>query len=78
MLGKSGLSKQESQLPGTLAKLELNKGKASKSDGEEDVGIEFTDADPGFSLKTLLQPRKLLDKDRPLDGSNKPDDSPRL
>ena len=79
-MGKSGLSKQESQLPGTLAKLELNKAKAnaSKSDGEEDVGIEFTDADPGFSLKTLLQPRKLLDKDRPLDGSYKPDDSPRL
>ncbi len=78
-MGKSGLSKQESQLPGTLAKLELNKGKpkASKSDGEEDVGIEFTDAVPGFSLKTLLQPRKLLEKDRHLD-SNKPDDPPNL
>ena len=57
MLGKSGLSKQESQLPGTLSKLELNTGKAkaSKSDGEdEDVGLEFTDTVPGFSLKTLL------------------------
>jgi len=79
-LGKSGLSKQESQLPGTLSKLELNTGKEkeSKSDGEEeDVGLEFTDAVPGFSLKTLLQPRKLLDKDRALDSS-KPGQDPRL
>ena len=78
-MGKSGLSKQENQLPVTLAKLELNpaKPKASKSDGEEDVGLEFTDAAPGFSLKTLLQPRKLLDKDRAIDTS-KPGQDPRL
>ena len=78
-MGKSGLSKQESQLTGTLAKLELNpvKAKASKPDGEEDVGLEFTDTASGFSLKTLLQPRKLLDKDRAFDGS-KPSNDPRL
>ena len=78
-MGKSGLSNQESQLPGTLSKLDLNPGKAkaSKSDGEEDVGLEFTDAVPGFSLKTLLQPRKLLDKDRAFDASKQGDD-PRL
>jgi hypothetical protein len=49
--------------------LNPGKAKASKSDGEEDVGLEFTDAVPGFSLKTLLQPRKLLDKDRAFDVS---------
>jgi hypothetical protein len=78
-LGKSGLSKHESQLPGTLSKLDLNPGKAkaSKSDGEEDDGLEFTDAIPGFSLKTLLQPRKLLDKDRAFDAI-KPGEDPRL